>query len=210
MPRVSRSVSQERIRLLFEQADQQGGYFTARQAEQAGYSRRLHSYHAGTGEWLRVHHGVYRLRDYPWAEDEQYVQLSLWSRDGHDIPQAVISHETALRLHDLSDVDSCRIHLTVPPTFRKTAPQGVTLHKQVVPPKDRQLRAGYAVTTPERTLIDVTDSPLSPEHLNSAVREAIARGLVRTHRLVDAVQDLPPAMAHRLIAALTPTPAESE
>ncbi|GGR30663.1 type IV toxin-antitoxin system AbiEi family antitoxin domain-containing protein [Deinococcus ruber] len=206
MSRSPLPVSQERTRLLFETADQQSGYFTARQAEHAGYSRRLHTHYVGIGAWRRTASGVYRLRDYPWSEDEQFVQLSLWSRDAHDEPQAVVSHDTALRLHDLSDIDSARIHLTIPSTFRKIAPQGVVLHKGKVSPRDRQLRAGYTVTTPARTLVDAAKSPLSPEHLNSAVREAITRGLVRTRTLLQAVEELPPEAASRLIAALTHMP----
>lgn len=39
---------------------------------------------------------------------------------------------------------------------------------------------GFEVTTPLRTILDVARSrETSPEHLESAVRETVARGLVR-------------------------------
>jgi hypothetical protein len=39
------------------------------------------------------------------------------------------------------------------------------------------------VTTPLRTLLDVADGPLSQEHLDAAVGEALERGLVRWRQL---------------------------
>ena len=58
------------------------------------------------------------------------VRLTLWSRDRNDdVPQAVVSHESALILHGLTDLFPNRTHLTVPPGFRKKAPPLVVLHK---------------------------------------------------------------------------------
>ena len=44
---------------------------------------------------------------------------------------------------------------------------------------DLEPRYGYQVTTPLRTIVDVAESALSQEHLDSAVREALEQGLVR-------------------------------
>lgn len=45
-------------------------------------------------------------------------------------------------------------------------------------------RRGYRVTTPLRTILDIARSPrVSPEHLETAVAEALERGLVRRKRL---------------------------
>jgi len=60
------------------------------------------------------------------------------------------------------------------------------LHKGRLAPSDVEARPGFQVTTPLRTLLDAADSPLSQEHLNAAVREALERGLVRRRRLEDA------------------------
>ena len=46
-----------------------------------------------------------------------------------------------------------------------------------------EARAGYQVTTPLRTLLDVAGSPLSQGHLDAAVRDALERGLVRRRQL---------------------------
>ncbi|TEU16412.1 MAG: hypothetical protein E3J21_10755 [Anaerolineales bacterium] len=96
-----------------------------------------------------------------------------------------------------------RVHLTVPPGFRKKVPPGCVLHKATLVPEDVESRTGYRVTTPLRTLLDVADSPLSQEHLNKAARDALERGLVR-HRLLETVPCTPDAR-RRLDQVLTAT-----
>lgn len=172
---------------LFAIADEQAGYFTAQQAQAAGYSYASQSYHLKQGHWLNEGWGLFRLRDYPTTPDEQLVRLMLWSRDREGKQQAVVSHDTALRVYKLSDVMPSKIHLSVPKGFRKDAPSGVVLYKAALPSEDIQRRDGYRITTPLRTLLDVADSALSPEHLNQAVEEALAQGLVRKTKLQTAI-----------------------
>ena len=179
----------DRADRLFEVADRQAGYFTARQAREAGYDYRLQHYHRERGNWIPVGHGLYRLRQYPDVEDEELVRLSLWSRDRGGRPQAVVSHETALRLHGLTDLMPDRIHLSVPKGFRKEPPKGVVLHKVRLEDGDVEDRRGYRITTPLRTILDIARSTrVSPEHLEAAVAEALERGLVRRKRLQDTLE----------------------
>lgn len=174
---------QDNETLLNQIAASQGGYFTAAQARAAGYAYSQQHFHIRRGNWLRVERGVFRLRYFPPAEREDLVRWSLWSRDRKGAPQAVVSHDTALAVHGLSDVMPQRIHLTVPPGFRKRTPPGCVLHTARLSPDDSEARAGFRVTTPLRTLVDVAAGPLSQEHLNAAVRDALERGLVRRRLL---------------------------
>lgn len=176
---------------LFEVANQQAGYFTSGQALEAGYGYPLQHYHRKRGHWIPVGYGLFRLRHYPEGEDEDLVRLSLWSRDKSGRSQAVVSHETALRLHELSDLMPERVHLSVPKGFRKRPPRGVVLHKARLEEGEVEDRRGYRVTNPLRTLLDGARDPrLSPEHLQAAVAEAVERGLVRRGRLRDALGTL--------------------
>lgn len=181
-------------------AAEQGGYFTARQALGAGYAYPRQHYHVQTGDWERVARGIFHLREYPLPEREDLIVLSLLSHDRTGQPQAVFSHETALALHDLSDANPARIHLTVPTSFRRQLPDGVVIHRGVVFPDDWEERDGYRVTTPLRTLLDIAASPASWPYLESAVRDALRRGLVRRRQLLAA--DLPTDVQARLIAAI--------
>jgi len=170
---------QENARKLYQTAAAQGGYFTAAQARQAGYAYSQQHFHVSRGNWLKIDRGLFRLRDFPPGEREDLIRWSLWSRNQKGVPQAVVSHDTALTVHALSDVMPSRVHLTVPKGFRKRTPPGCVLHKADLAPGDVESRTGYQVTTPLRTLLDVADSPLSQEHLNRAVRDTLERGLVR-------------------------------
>jgi predicted transcriptional regulator of viral defense system len=171
---------ERRAERLFEIADGQAGYFTAKQAREAGYDYRLQHYHRERGHWITEGHGLFRLSRYPEGENEDLARLSLWSRNREGVPQAVASHETALRIHGLSDLMPEKAHMSVPKNFRKRPPKGVVLHKTYVSEADAEDMNGIRVTTPLRTILDVARSrDTSPEHLESAIREAVARGLVR-------------------------------
>lgn len=187
---------------LFELADKQAGYFTQKQATALGYSRPLQHYYRQTGEWLHPDWGLYRLRHYPATPDEELARLSLWSRNQQGEVQATVSHETALRLYDLSDLAPVHLHLTVPPGFRKEVPEGLVLHKALLTHADLQQGAGYRLTTPQRTLLDLAAGTLSPEHLHAAVTEALQRGLVRHRRLEQVLLTLGGPARIRLQAAL--------
>jgi predicted transcriptional regulator of viral defense system len=172
--------NQQALRALYAVATTQGGYFTAKQAGAAGYGIRHLDYHAKTGNFERVGHGLYRLPTIPLSEHDDLIRLSFWSRDRSDRPQAVASHITALELHGLSDVLPTQIHLTVPRTFRKALPAGVALHKSSLEARDIQEWTGFRVTSPQRTLLDVaTGQSITEEQLERAVEGAIERGLVR-------------------------------
>lgn len=164
-------------RKLFEIASRQGGYFTAKQAFEAGYSYRLHCYHRHQGNWRDVDRGVFRLVDFPNSPHEDLIRWSLWSRNRQDIPQAVASHETALSIHELSDVMPAKIHMTVPPGFRKESP-GCIIHKAILKPEEIEKREGFFVTGPLRTIRDVAEGSLSPEQVEKAIRDALNKGLV--------------------------------
>jgi predicted transcriptional regulator of viral defense system len=197
---------QENARALYQIAAAQGGYFTATQASQAGYAYSQQYFHVARGNWLKVDRGLFRLRDFPSDEREDLIRWALWSRDQAGAPQAVVSHDTALTVHGLSDVMPAQVHLTVPKGFRKRVPPGCVLHTASLDPYEVESRTGYQVTTPLRTLLDVADSPLSQEHLDRAVRDALERGLVRRYRLETAPCSV--TARRRLDQALAALPVE--
>lgn len=188
MSATNEHVKEDREERLFEIADRQAGYFTAKQALEAGYGYPLQHYHRERGHWLPAGHGLFRLRRYPEGENEQLTRLWLWSRNREGEPQAVASHETALALWGLSDLMPEKVHLSVPKSFRKRTPAGVVLHKADLAGGDVEERDGLPVTTPLRTILDVAgDRRVSPEHLQSAAREAVERGLIRQKWLREAL-----------------------
>ena len=178
---------------LFEVAERQQGYFTSRQAVQCGFEDANFHHYLSTGEWFKEGRGVYRLARYPMTESPDLVIWALWSRGRGDVIHGVWSHETALAIYDLSDVNPANLHMTVPLKFRKAAPDGLVLHFCDLDPKDIREQMGYFVTTPLRTLLDVAaESRLSADLIKQAAQQALSRGLIPRWEL-DAI-DSPPAI----------------
>ncbi|HUO08579.1 MAG TPA: type IV toxin-antitoxin system AbiEi family antitoxin domain-containing protein [Phycisphaerae bacterium] len=191
--------TQESLRAIYAIAVAQGGYFTAKQAAEAGYGYSHLVYHLHAGNFDRAGHGLYRLPTVPTSEHDDFIRLALWSRNRADKQQAVISHESALLLHQLSDVLPNRIHLTVPLSFRKGTPKGCVISKARLSAREIEEREGFSVTTPLRTLTDVAASiSVTDEHLAKAVDDALRRGLVRETELKERIESSPGAsrLAH--------------
>src|ERR1035437_14250 len=66
---------------LFQIAEQQQGYFTAKQAAEVGYPLGSQAHHVKSGNWVRVERGIYRLARFPQSDEEQLVIYALWSRN---------------------------------------------------------------------------------------------------------------------------------
>lgn len=162
---------------LFQLATGQHGYFMASQAGTHGYSRPLLAHHARSGTFRRVRTGLYRFRDYPSSPVEEVV--AAWLAVGQDL--AVVSHQSALGLWELSDIIADAVHLTVPRT-RRNLPKlpGVVIHTTTRPlhRTDLRERDGIRVTSPARTLLDCAEAGVGPDQVEMAVRQAEARGWI--------------------------------
>ena len=183
-------------RRLLALAARQSGYFTAAQALDVGYSYPAQRYHAQRGNWLRVDRGIYRLPEWPTGPREDLVRWSLWSRG-----RGVVSHETALSVHELGDVDPAQVHLTVPPNFRQTD-SSLVIHRAELPDRDVEEHDGFRVTTPLRSLLDVAAGELDLDQLAQAIEEALAGGMTTRRTLLDRADELGANIALRVERAL--------
>jgi len=168
-------------RALFIVAEQQQGLFTARQAGEAGYSDAVRVYQVKTGNWIRMARGVYRLVDYPAADRPDLVLWNLWSRNRDDIPQGVYSHQTALSIHELTDLQPAKLHMTVPMGFRRRSaiPRILILHQADLPASDVMEMEGYRVTRPLRAIIDLLhNGEVHPETLRGGLQYGLQGGLI--------------------------------
>jgi predicted transcriptional regulator of viral defense system len=166
---------------LYELAAAQEGYFTRSQAHDIGYSDPLLHYYVARKRLERTGRGLFRLVHFPPSDDEDLVATWLWSRQ-----QGVFSHETALRLHQLSDVLPNEKHLTMPVAWRRRrvkVPAGLVLHFADLPPRNVEWHGAVRVTSPLRTLLDCEADAVNPELLSHAKRQALRRGLVQANDL---------------------------
>jgi len=168
---------------LFETASEQGGYFTTDQARSCGFSWALLSHHAKSGRFIRIRRGLYRLREYPSSSREDV--LAAWL--GADASVAVVSHESALELHELSDVVPGVVHLSLPRSKRyRSATPGVAIHTTSRPfdPPDITVLNGIRVTSAARSIMDAAEIGTAPEQILEAVAQALQRGLATKQQIL--------------------------
>lgn len=186
----------DRRQKLYTVAESQGGYFSAKQALSCGYSHRLQHYHKEKGHWVEIERGCFRLMNYPSSPNEDFIRWSFWSRNRGDIAQAAVSHESALAFHDLGDIVPSKVHLTVPPTFRKKAAGGCVLHRKALPLEALEKHEGFLVTTPLQSIIDAAEGDTSVEQLEQALRDAFQKGLLVPATVTKA--EMTPAVRERI------------
>jgi predicted transcriptional regulator of viral defense system len=176
MPKVLKDSFEQ----LYEIADSQSGYFTARQALDAGYSDRIQTYHVQAGDWVREWRGIYRLRHYPNPRPDDLMLWYLWSSNRNGSPQGVYSHDTALELEQLSTWTGSRTHMTVPKNFRRSKiPPSLHLHYADLRSFETTTIRQVPVTKPVRTILDLAmDNKIQRYHLIEAMQDARKRGLV--------------------------------
>jgi predicted transcriptional regulator of viral defense system len=175
---------------LYRLAENQGGYFTAADAKALGYLYRYQHFHAKQGNWVRIDRGIYRLKNFPSTGHEDLIRWWLWSRK-----KGALSHESAAAVYDLGDVLPAKTHLIVPPDFRKKAAAGVVLHKALLGEKDVEMREGFRVTTPLRTILDLAREHLDQERLTAVTKDAIRKGLLDRRTLLNILAKTPKDIA---------------
>ncbi|MBA4149201.1 MAG: hypothetical protein H0X66_13890 [Verrucomicrobia bacterium] len=174
--------------MLFEIAEGQQGYFTAKQAADVGYQLGSQAHHVKSGNWIRSERGIYRLLRFPQSDEEQLVIYALWSRNRAGEPEGVYSHQTALSIHELSDVNPAKLHMTVPARFRRRAetPGILVLHHADLARKEVEQRQGFAVTRPLRSIADlVAAESVSRDIVEQALTEGRQRGLITVREMAE-------------------------
>lgn len=171
----------EASRQIFDLAEQQQGFFTTKQAKAAGFAENTHPYHVQAGNWIREHRGIYRLVLFPTPDRPDLVLWSLWSRNRKEEIEGVYSHQTALSLYDLSDLNPAKLHMTVPANFRRNSdiPGIVVLHYRDLSRNDIQSGPGYKYTRPLRTILDLIEADtVERTFIRQALKQAVDRGLI--------------------------------
>jgi predicted transcriptional regulator of viral defense system len=184
--------SNERQKELYRIAEAQGGYFTTKQAASLGYASNKRVYHVQAGNWLREHRGIYRLALFPEPNRPDLILWWLWSRDRSDRPAGFYSHQTALSLHELTDVNPSRLDMTVPPSFRRGVPvPGILrLHYGHIADAEWEVLFSVPVTNALRTILDVWEEGSLPKAaLRQAFQEAMSHGKITKKQAEDLAHD---------------------
>jgi predicted transcriptional regulator of viral defense system len=97
----------------------------------------------------------------------------------------VISHDSALDLWDLCDVNPAKIHVTVPkaPRVRRQVPSAHAVHVRSLDEGDVTNVDGIPVVTPLRAILDGIERHLDDRLIRQAIDGAQRRGLLVDNEL---------------------------
>jgi very-short-patch-repair endonuclease len=134
-----------------------------RGASKSGIKRRVRA-----GRWVTRHPGVYVIAGGPqfWRQDVWCALLAIGQ-------SAVVTHESALRLHGITLLPLRPITLTIPHGAHARV-RGATVHQiDDLPPHRVDAIGALPVTTAERTLVDLA-AVRRPRELARVVDEVVA------------------------------------
>ena len=155
----------------------QFGVITLEQAGSHGVSKHAVSRRVVSGEWERVHPRVLRATAAPVSARQTAMAAALWAGD-----HALVSHGTAAELHGFDGVRAPTTEIWVP-TGSGVRSAKVTVHRGTrLDRADRTDLDGIPITTPVRTLIDVSGR-LEDHRLLAVTQDLIRRNVVAPDRL---------------------------
>lgn len=180
--------------ILLERAFDQYGFVTSEDARDLGVDQQRLVDMERRATLERVAQGLYRFNAIPRTANDQLMEAALWPRR----TRGVLTHDTALDLHDLCDINPAQIHITVPRRYRITReiPSAYQIHHRDLPVKDRALVEGLPTVKPRRAILDAIETHVDPKLVEQAIDTARRRGLVRGQ----ALGDLEMRAAHRVAA----------
>jgi predicted transcriptional regulator of viral defense system len=158
---------------LWDVATTQLGFVTAQQARAVGVGVSALQMLVQRGKLTRVAHGVYRFPQFPVSQYDSYMLAVLWTR----VPEACLSHETALDAYEISDINPDRIHVTIAKRRRLRRAEGddYVIHREDLGPSQIGWWQEIPTVTPE-TAIAQCIAYGTPTYL---LRQAIDRGHLR-------------------------------
>jgi len=162
---------------VLELAADQHAYITTAQARALGVNSDTLRKMAARNALERVSWGVYRVPTFPPSPFAQYMEACLWPAG----VVGVISHQSALVIRELSDVNPSKVHVTVPKTFRvrRDIPPHLVVHNADLADDDLARVEGVPTTTVRRAIEDCHSKHLGPVLLRQAIEEGRRQGYLR-------------------------------
>jgi predicted transcriptional regulator of viral defense system len=186
-----------RYRELLPRAVAQHGLLTPDDAVAIGGTAHVLVQLAHRGQLERVGRRIYRVPELAGDPLEQYQEALL------RLPAAVLSHDTALDLHDLCDINPIKVHVTIPAATRIRAelPAWLTVHRRDLADGETTWHEGLAIITPARAIIDGIETHVGQRFIDEAREAATRRGLLSTREAQAVERALVAERLHQLNAA---------
>jgi predicted transcriptional regulator of viral defense system len=167
---------------LFDVAADQYGYVTTEDIHELGGTTQVLLDMYRHGQLQRVAHGLYRFPLFPLGPRDELKQATMWPRG-----LGVISHDSALDLWELCDVNPPKIHLTVPRAarIRRQAPSLYVVHVRDLEPTDITAVEGIPVVPARRAILDGIERHLDDRLIGQAIENGERWGLLLTEELAE-------------------------
>jgi predicted transcriptional regulator of viral defense system len=164
--------------ILHERAVEQFGFITTRDARDLAVDPQRLQKMLDRGLLERVSRGVFRFPDVPAGPLDQYVAAALWPLE----VQGVLSHATALDLHELCDINPGQIDVTVPPGFRttRTPPAVMRLHREALPDDEITWHEGIPIVSAYRAILGSIHQHVGWNLIDQAIDTGRRRGRLTT------------------------------
>lgn len=164
------------INRLREIALNQHGMVTNKQALEAGVSGASLAMLHARGDVERVASGVYRVSFIERSPREELMLATLWA----GFPEAALSHETALDLWDVCDVNPMQIDVCIGRgrRIRKQPIGGGLVHKEDLSPSDITVVDGIRTVRPNIAIQQCIKSGTQTRIVKQAIDNARSRGLI--------------------------------
>ena len=155
---------------LREIAIDQYGFVTTEQALEAGIPHSQLSKMVSRQRLERVAHGVYQVPLVPFSEYTRFMLALLWT----GASEAALSHDTALDIYGVSDINPTLIHVTVAKSrrIRRSGGQGYVVHYDDLNPAQISWWEGMRIVTLSVAIEQCIKNSV-PRYL---IRQAIERG----------------------------------
>ena len=174
--------TRDALRALAAITESQWGLVTSAQAQAAGLLHMDLTRLARSGDLVRVGHGVYRDAGAPTDQHEELRVAWLSTdptrpayqrlRDPHQ--DAVVSGESAAKLHNIGDFRAEEMEITLPQP-RRSSREDVRFRNQKVEPRDATLIQGLPATSLERTIADLARDGHDLSHVADSMSDATPR-----------------------------------
>lgn len=173
---------------LAELASEQHGYVTQADARRLGIASSALVKMAKRGGLERMSFGLYRIALFPNSQLDPYMEATLWPSG----VRAVISHESALSLYELSNVSPVKIHICVPAAHRprRDVPPMYQLHREDLVPDEITAFDGVPIVTAEKAIMQTHKAAIGPDLLKQAIDDAYKNGLINKRKAAELLEKI--------------------
>lgn len=167
---------------IVEFANEQYGFVTTEDTRDLGINPINLVRMAERGHLERRGTGLYRVNLTPTSRLDAYMEATLWPRK----VRGILSHETALDLYELSDVNPSKIHLTLPRAhrIRRTIPSNYRIHHEDLAADQITLLEGIPIVTVPHAIRQAHGSHIGPALIGQAIDHAQQLGHLTARQAV--------------------------